>query len=273
MAGRAVPRAGRAVGRSASVTTGAASLKGRGFRAILAPMASGSVLVVDGDSPLGRGLVRLLRQAGYRVAGTCRKPDRPDQPEPGDDGADALRIPWGRSSAVSARNVMLRTLTAFERVDVAVFCFAPSLKRVLLHEADFADIDAAVDDWIRGTLLLLREVLGQLVKQGGGVLALVQGFAREEAGASPPLEATVRGAVADLSASLLASYGGAGVSVVRFETASPKTEEYARFVAAGIAAEVGRPPRQRSYRYRPSGGLLEKLPLPGRRGAARTEGA
>ena len=224
---------------------------------------SGTVLVVDGETPFGRALVRLFRQSGHRVATTCRKPEKADAAE---EGSDVVRAAWGRASPVSARNVLLKTLSSFERLDTAVFTFAPSLKRVLLHETEFADIEAAVDEWVRGTLFLLREVLGQLVRQGSGALALVQSFPRGDSSESPPLEAMIRGAIGELSTSLLASYGGEGVSVFRFETSSPKTEEYARFVVESLARGAGRPPRQRTFRFRQSSGLFDRFSLPGRQG-------
>lgn len=200
--------------------------------------ASGTALVVDGESPLGQGLVRLLGESGYRVAATCRSAE----------GATAgiLAIPWGRASTVSARNVLLQALAAFERLDLALFTFEPSLDRVLLHEASYADLESAVDRWVRGTLFLLRELIGQLVRQGSGTLALVQGFARGGAAESPPLEALVRGAVGELGSSLLASYGGTGVTVLSFETTSPEVDGYLRFVSRRL-----RSTRARSFRYRP----------------------
>jgi NAD(P)-dependent dehydrogenase (short-subunit alcohol dehydrogenase family) len=224
---------------------------------------SETVLVVDGETPLGRGLVRLFRQSGYRVATTCRKPEKADA---GEEGSDVVRAPWGRASPVSARNVLLKTLTSFERLDAAVFTFAPSLKRVLLHETEFVDIESAVDEWVRGTLFLLREVLGQLVRQGSGTLALVQSFTRGDSSEYPPLEAMIRGAISELSTSLLASYGGEGVSVFRFETSSPKTEEYVRFVVESLTGVAGRPSRQRTFRFRESSGFFDRFSLTGRRG-------
>ena len=226
-------------------------------------VANDTVLVVDGETPLGRALVRSFRQAGYRVVTTYRKSEKP---EPGEDGSDVVRTPWGKASPVSARNVMLKTLTAVAHLDVAVFAFSPSLKRVLLHETDYADIEAAVDEWVRGSLFLLREVLGQLVRQGSGALALVQSFMREDAAEYPPLEAMVRGGIAELTSSILASYGGEGVSVYRFETVSPKVDEYVRYIVRTLRGAPGRPARPRTYRYRPMGGLLSRLPLLSRRG-------
>jgi NAD(P)-dependent dehydrogenase (short-subunit alcohol dehydrogenase family) len=223
---------------------------------------SGTVLVVDGDTPLGRGLVRLFRESGYRVATTHRKSDKAD---PAEDGSDIVRASWGKASPVSARNVMLKTITAFERLDAAVFSFAPALRRVLLHETDYAEIEGAVDEWIRGTLFLLREVLGQLVRQGSGTLALVASFTRDDASEVPPLEAMVRGALAELTTSVLASYGGEGIGVYRFETASPKVDEYVRFIVDTLKVASARPTRTRTFRFKPSGGLFDRLPLPGRR--------
>lgn len=224
---------------------------------------SETVLVVDGETPLGRGLVRLFRQSGRRVITTCRKPEKTDA---GDDGSDVVRAPWGRASPVSARNVLLKALTTFERLDTAVFTFSPSLKRVLLHETEYADIEAAVDEWVRGTLFLLREVIGQLVRQGSGTLALVQSFTREDSTEYPPLEAMVRGAIGDLSASLLASYGGEGLSFFRFETSSPKMEEYAKYVVDSLADASGRPSRQRTFHFRQPGGFFDRFTPAGRRG-------
>ena len=223
---------------------------------------SRTVLVADGETPIGRSLVRLFRQAGHRVVATQGTTQKP---EPGEEGTEIVRASWSRPSPVSARNVMLTTLTALERLDMAVFVFAPNLKRLLLHEADYADIESAVDEHLRGTLFLLREVLGRFVRQGSGALGLVQSFTSHDSAECPPLEAMVRGGINELTGSILASYGGEGVTVYRFETASAKAEEYARFVVGTLCGSARRPPRPGTFRFRPSGGILDRLPFRRRR--------
>lgn len=203
----------------------------------------------------------MLRQSGCRVAATCRA-----TAEPGGQDAQVLQAPWGRASTVSARNVLLKTLTAFDRLDAAVFAFDPSPKPVLLHEAAYADIEGAVDEWVRGTLFLLREVLGQLVRQGSGTLALVQGFGPGSSAACPPLEAMVRGAVAELGSSLLSSYGGEGVTVAKFETAAPETDEYLRFVLRKLEAMRRGRTGRRTFRFSPHRRLFVRLTPAGRQG-------
>jgi NAD(P)-dependent dehydrogenase (short-subunit alcohol dehydrogenase family) len=215
-----------------------------------------TVLVVEGETPLGRSLVRLLRQTGYRVVATYRKTDKAETNE---DGADVLRAPWGKASPVSARNVMLKTMTACEHLDMAVFTFSPALQRVLLHEVDYVEMESVIDEWIRGTLFLMREVLDRLVRQGSGALVLAQSFTGANLAEHAPLEAMVRGALHELTGAILGSYGGEGVSVYRFETSSARTDEYVRYIVKTLSATP--PPRPRTYRFRAHRGLLERLGL------------
>ena len=231
---------------------------------------SRTVLIVDGDSPLGRSLVRRFREAGDRVVATRGVGEKP---EPGQDGTGVVRAGWSRASPVSARNVMLSALTAHDRLDMAVFVFTPSLKRLLLHETDYTEIESALDEHLRGALFLLREVLGRFVRQGGGALALVHGFVAGRSAESPPLEAAVRGGISELTSSILASYDGEGVSVYRFETESPAAEEYAGYVFDTLCRKGRRPARPGTYVFRERTGLLERLPFRFRReGSGRAAG-
>ena len=223
---------------------------------------SGTVLVVEGETPLGRALVHAFRQERWRVVTTHRKTERSDSAA---DGPDVLRIPWGKASSVSARNVLLKTLTAHQRLDLAVFPFSPALKRVLLHEAEYSEMEQAVDEWVLGTLFLLREVLGQLVRQGKGLLALVQGHVAGAMGVHPPLEALVRGGLTGLGHSLLLSYGGGEVGVCRFETESASLDGYAQFVTRKLFGATSRD-HGRTWRFRERPTLLDRVRSLGVRG-------
>jgi NAD(P)-dependent dehydrogenase (short-subunit alcohol dehydrogenase family) len=221
---------------------------------------SGTVLVVEGDTPLGRALVRRFRQSGWRVVATFRKTDRAESTE---DGPGLTRTPWGRASPVSARNVMLKTLTVHERLDAVVFALTPTLKRVLLHETDYTEMEEALDEWVRGTIFLLHEAIGRMVQQGSGALALVQTDIRDPAIVYPPLEAAIRGALHELGTSLLASYGGEGLAVYRFETDHTGLDEYSKYIVDTITRASPRD-RGRTHRYHGRTGLLRRLGLAGR---------
>ena len=221
-------------------------------------MTTASVLVVDGDTALGTCLIRLYRDAGVPVAATCADIDSPDDSA----SADVLRVPWGPSSPVSARNVVLRCVNSFESLDTVIFPCAPEVRRTLLHETPLGELEAVVDRWIRGGLLLLREVLIRLARQGSGRLVLVHHAPRESPELAPPLEALVRSAFRGLASSLLASYEEK-VDVVSVESSSPQVEEVAEFVHGLLMGLSGS--RRRSFIHRPRTVLSGLLRFPFRR--------
>ena len=51
----------------------------------------------------------------------------------------------------------------------------------------------------------------------------------------------------------------------RFETASPKVDEYVRFIVDTLKVTSARPTRTLTFRFKPSGGLFDRLPFAGRR--------
>ena len=183
-----------------------------------------TVLVSEGDSPLGMILARLFVSRGSRVMLTV---DRPAAGERGPAAAAermTLSVPWNRRSPLSARTVLLTAANAFESVDEIVILEPPVAAAVSLPETGSAEIERAFDD-ARGPVFLAREALAYLKRRGSGVLCLVSGGP-----AASPLESAMRECFRGLCSSLLAGSGAGGIVVNGFQSGGVEHEEYGAFI-------------------------------------------
>ncbi|MGA2378776.1 MAG: hypothetical protein ABSG85_05660 [Spirochaetia bacterium] len=181
-----------------------------------------TILVTEGDSPLGAALVRLLVARGHAVAAAS---DRVPQVAA---AGSAVRIPfplsWNRRSPVSARTVVLSLLNAFETLDEALILEPPYSAGAPLHETASADIERAFDD-SKGPVFLARELLGSFLARGGGVVCFVSGGP-----ATGPVESAAREAFRGLAAALMASPGSGAIVANGFQCGAVDPEEYAAFI-------------------------------------------
>jgi len=181
-----------------------------------------TILVTEGDSPLGAALVRLLVARGHAVAAAS---DRVPQVAA---AGSAVRIPfplsWNRRSPVSARTVVLSLLNAFETLDEALILEPPFSAGAPLHETASADIERAFDD-SKGPVFLARELLGSFLARGGGVVCFVS-----RGPATGPVESAAREAFRGLAAALMASPGSGAIVANGFQCGAVDPEEYAAFI-------------------------------------------
>ncbi len=184
------------------------------------------ILITDIDTSLGEELVKRYLEKGYRVAAACTNPEKNT-----DSGNENLLIlDWKRRSAISARNVILRLLTQYDQIDEALILESPLLERNLLQEVSFSAIESAVDQWIKGTLFLIKEILRIYTKRKEGILSLVNYSQQESGGLFPPLESALRGSFQAMAQSLFASNAQKNVCINGFESYCPRIKEFADFI-------------------------------------------
>ncbi len=186
-----------------------------------------ALLIAGSDGSFGAGLVRDFLLRGDRVAAapmsrTAGSPLEADPP------GELRTLSWNPRSPLSARNLVLETLRAFDGIDEAVMVYAPGGEEGAFHELSSAEIEGAVDGAIKGYAYFLREILGLFQKRGAGVLT----FVRYDGGvtALPPLQSAAGGAFRFLAESLFAQYRNEPVVIRGFYSALPESEDFRRYI-------------------------------------------
>jgi NAD(P)-dependent dehydrogenase (short-subunit alcohol dehydrogenase family) len=231
--------------------------------ALTVPTAGGSmapmprtVLVSEGNSPLGAALARLLAARGCSVVTTEPRPAADGSlPGAASAGRTQLAVAWNRRSPVSAHTVFLDAINAFEAVDDVLILEPPCLSIASLPETPSADIECAFDD-ARGPVFLAREALAYFKRRGSGVLCMVS-----LGPAASPLEGGMRECFRGVCTSLLSTTGTAGVVVNGFQSGGVATEEYADFVDR-MLEEKARKISGRWFTCVPHGGFFKKASTP-----------
>jgi NAD(P)-dependent dehydrogenase (short-subunit alcohol dehydrogenase family) len=190
-------------------------------RGIIAQMPR-TVLVTEGDSPLGGALIRLLAARGHTVATAVARAatGRAGQ----GSGAVALSVPWNRRSPLSARTVLLDSINSLNDIDEVLILEPPSPAATPLHETSSADIEKAFDD-AKGPVFLAREALAHFIRRGRGLLCVVSTGAAEA-----PLECGMRECLRGVCSALMAATGKTGILVNGFQSGGAEVEEYAAFI-------------------------------------------
>ena len=136
------------------VVTGSTRGIGRGLAEAFLALGCKVVISGRGDADVAKAVADLEKKAPGRVAGAACDIRN----------AEALQNLWD----VAARK--------FGRVDVWINNAGMSIRRVPLHEANPADIEAIVATNLTGALLASRVAIAGMLKQGGGQLWNMEGF-------------------------------------------------------------------------------------------------
>ncbi len=217
-----------------------------------------AVLITETDTPLGEELLRLYLKKGSKVVGARSVADTS---QPDSNNKDLLIVPWKRKSIFSTRNLILQAQNRFDRIDEALILETPAVEKKPIQELSCLDIEMAVDEWIKGNLFLLREILLYFKNRTGGVLALID-YSEHSGGMSPPLESALRGSFRSIARSIFSSSSQENVFITGFESDSLKIPEFAEFIA-GTLEEKGKRVRGKWFRFQTGPGLLS--PFRGRR--------
>jgi NAD(P)-dependent dehydrogenase (short-subunit alcohol dehydrogenase family) len=209
-----------------------------------------TVLVTEGDSPLGAALIRLFLARGCSVVSTRASRQGPEDPPEGAAAAgNNLVVSWNRRSPVSAHTVVRSALNAFPSIEEALILEPPCDVEKQLLKVESAAIDRAFDD-ARGPVFLAREILGQFAGSGG-VLCLVS-----RGPAAGPVESAMRECFRGMASSLLAEVGKTGPVVNGFQQGDAEAADYAAFIDRTLE-EKGRKLTGRWFTCSARGGLFQ----------------
>jgi NADP-dependent 3-hydroxy acid dehydrogenase YdfG len=133
------------------------------------------VWVVGASSGIGEGLAAALLARGARVALSARRVaelERMAAPY----GARALAVPLDVTDAAAVAPALQRVISAWGGVDLVVLC-SGTHQPVRAWELDAAEARRLVDVNINGVFNCLQPVIGQLLQQGAGGVAVVSSVA------------------------------------------------------------------------------------------------
>jgi len=211
-----------------------------------------AVLVTEGDSLLGAALVRLFASKGCAVMTTSSAAEPGPARTAGRTEQAVKVVTWNRRSPLSARNLLLSVLNAFDGLDEAFILEPPSPFTRPLAEASSAEIEAAYDD-AKGPAFLAREVLGCFAERSSGLLALVS-----PASSAGALASALREGFRGLAGSLLSAPAPGGVVVNGFQAAGEGPEDFAAFIDRTLD-EKARRISGHWFVLQPRGGFLQGM--------------
>jgi NAD(P)-dependent dehydrogenase (short-subunit alcohol dehydrogenase family) len=218
-----------------------------------------TILVTEGDSPLGAALARLLLARGHAVAIAETRSDagraaRGAGSAPG--GRGSLALSWNRRSPISAHTLVRDVLNAFGDLDEVLVLEPPCAAPALLLDTSSADIERGLDD-AAGPAFLARESLGHFKRRGSGVLAMVS-----MGTAGSALEHMTRECFRGLASALLLPAaigpGTNSIMVNGFQAGSVELEEYAAFIDRTLE-EKARKISGRWFSCQPRGALFQAV--------------
>lgn len=138
-----------------------------------------TVVITGSTRGIGRGLADAFLARGCRVVVSGRQPAavrqlvaQLEQQHPGRVAGLACDV----TQAAQIEALWQTAIQRFQRVDVWINNAGMSIRRVPLHEARPADLEAIVATNLTGLLLASRVVIAAMLKQGGGQVWNMEGF-------------------------------------------------------------------------------------------------
>ena len=215
---------------------------------------SKTALIAPVDNILGITLFHRLLRSNYSVvAGYTGDEFRVDVSEYEDR---CVTQAWNPRSYVSGRSLVLETLNRFGHIDAAMLVAEAGYPDEAVHEMSPLTIERGIDSSALGPVLLAREMLAALIKQGTGRLSLVTHIPEDQ---TPTLLANIAAsAMSALGESLMVEYGDRSIAIDTFESKKTDVPGYAEF----ILSVDGRNGDGKIHRF--GAGVLPKLSLRGR---------
>jgi len=197
---------------------------------------SRTILLNGKNTPLGIQLSRAFLDDGCQVAGLVENGALTDLPgEEADE--NLLTISWNRASTISVHNVVMEAVNRMESIDEMLFLFQPAIENKPIHELSLARVEAYIDTYVKGSVYLLREVLGYFQKTRRGSLHVIFHTAGLEV--LPPIEAVGTGALESFTNSLFTLYQNEAVNINGYTSNSLNTREYGEFLHGTITKKAG----------------------------------
>ncbi len=202
-----------------------------------------SVLVTDTHKPLGLNLVKAFAQMGLNViAAPSGEPEDGSRKNPYDvfRKKPVAVVPWNRSSPLSSKNLILRGLQRFPDLDAALILLPPLPPGSPFADLKYLDVEIVLDHWLKGSILLARDLFGHFADAKGGSLSFVSLSLPKSAGASL-LDDLCREAVLVLWKDLLKDARASGIALNVFLSRATDVRAYAEFVAKTSAEKCNKP--------------------------------
>ena len=185
-------------------------------------------MIAGADGPCGQALCDAALSSGDTVVSVTAS-------ETAGPGRERLhRVPWSTRSPLAPRSIMLKALTVVPRIDRAIVVHEPEIEAHVLADSRLYRVEEAIDVWIKGFVMLTRELVRYFHapppgrERPDGALALVAVTPSGESTESP-LVAVVR----DGFRGLMRSVGGddeAGIPVASFEGSDNDLAAFAGYV-------------------------------------------
>ncbi len=155
------------------------------------------VLVTGSESLTGRKLIEKLLARGSQVVAPVAGKET-DTKETGTPNLTVLT--WNRSSWFSTKAVIREIIRRFDKIDAAWVLHQPTPSVQDFSEVGSSDIETVLEQSVKGSAALVREII-PLLEASGGFLGMV--VPHRSGGAPGPLDALALGAFTGFSGSLI----------------------------------------------------------------------
>jgi len=193
-------------------------------------------LVTGKEGFLGNEISQHFLSQGCRVAVSV--PPRKESYPSVDQDRTLLQFPWSRRSPVAAKNFLLQTLQEFESLDEAWIIITPERESFGLAELAPLALDESLDNAVKGTLYLVRELLQRQANQPGLVLRFV--FYDEDPASLPPLAALHYQGLKGMVNALLVQARKRNLTLWVYEALVPRLEDYLSYILSSKTPLPGR---------------------------------
>lgn len=161
---------------------------------------------------MGRSASLMFAEAGARVAilDIQRGPGHETAREIAARGGEAMFLEADCSSSASVRAALGEVFAAWGRVDT-LFNHAGTIIVKPLHDSTDEDYDRLMDANVRSAFVVCREVVGHMLRHGGGSIVITSSIGGEKGFGLESLYCMTKGAVLQLARSIAVEYRDRGI--------------------------------------------------------------
>jgi hypothetical protein len=187
-------------------------------------------LITDIDTPLGHSLLHHCYTDYDHIAGTVSSPVK-DVSFPGVISERLFTIEWTRRSPFEVKNIILSVIKKYKKLDETLIIHSALADTTHFGNLEIADIDMAVDIWLKNYVFLCREILTYYTSVKGGVLILINNIYYENKKTISPLFELIHDGFRGFTLNLMASYREKAMRINSIESSSPDEKALSVFVS------------------------------------------
>lgn len=192
------------------------------------------MLITPGDVSVGVALAESTVADGWKVALTVSD-DIPAAEARERESPYLIQSNVG--SLLSARKALLNGLNVLEGLDAAIVVHEAVQDERPVHELSPVAIERYIDNRLKSLFLMLREILSLFVRQGSGILAMVNYVPQESA--LLPLCSAATAAFRATTDSLVTLYQNEHIFINGFECTDGTPERFSRFMLPLLSGKAG----------------------------------